>query len=391
MATAAQRAQKKDLGPDWRETLAASIRGFVRKTIGVALIGLSVALGVALVTHSSVDPSLSDRRRRPADQLARRVRRLFQRCRCCSCSGRPSALFLPLVALIGLRMVRGVDTGPHAARAAGRGDRRRADRHRARPLRRLRRFGPARPAMAGRSAWPAPMASMPAVELIGNPVDRRAAAPVPDGDPAHWPASSSAGSRSASGLKRSSGQPTGLRRDPAAPAPRPRRSREERWPTTRMASQRRRARVRRSRSPIRPGRSRRRQGATEDGQGSLPGRPASRSATITSCRRSTCSPPPPEKPQEPDRPRRPGAQRPPARKRARGFPRPRRHRRGPARPGRHHVRAGAGQRDQGQPGHPAGRRHRAQHVGAVGARRHHPRPKRDRHRAAQPEARDGVP
>ena len=25
MATAAQRAQKKDLGPDWRETLAASI------------------------------------------------------------------------------------------------------------------------------------------------------------------------------------------------------------------------------------------------------------------------------------------------------------------------------------------------------------------------------
>ena len=28
MATAAQRAQKKDLGPDWRDTLAASIRGF---------------------------------------------------------------------------------------------------------------------------------------------------------------------------------------------------------------------------------------------------------------------------------------------------------------------------------------------------------------------------
>ena len=59
MATAAQRAQKKDLGPDWRETLAASIRGFVRKTFGLALIALSVALAVALVTHSSTDPSLS--------------------------------------------------------------------------------------------------------------------------------------------------------------------------------------------------------------------------------------------------------------------------------------------------------------------------------------------
>ena len=59
MATAAQRAQKKDLGPDWRETLAASIRGFVRKTFGLALMGLSIALAVALITHSSTDPSLS--------------------------------------------------------------------------------------------------------------------------------------------------------------------------------------------------------------------------------------------------------------------------------------------------------------------------------------------
>ena len=59
MATAAQRAQRKDLGPDWRETLSASIRGFLRKTFGVALVALSVALGVALVTHSSVDPSLT--------------------------------------------------------------------------------------------------------------------------------------------------------------------------------------------------------------------------------------------------------------------------------------------------------------------------------------------
>ena len=44
---------------------------------------------------------------------------------------------------------------------------------------------------------------------------------------------------------------------------------------------------------------------------------------------------------------------------------------------------------QGQPGDPAGRRHRAQHVGAVGAGRDDPRAQRDRHRTAQPEARIG--
>ena len=74
-----------------------------------------------------------------------------------------------------------------------------------------------------------------------------------------------------------------------------------------------------------------------------------------------------------DRPRRARAQRAAARKRARGFPRPRRHRRGPPGPGRHDVRARAGERDQGEPGDPACRRHRPQHVGAVGARRDHSR------------------
>jgi len=110
MATAAQRAQKKDLGPDWREALAASIRGFIRKSVGVALIGLSVALGVALATHSSVDPSFTTAAAGPPTNwlgsfgayASDALLFLF---------GPASALFLPLVALIGLRMVRGVDTG----------------------------------------------------------------------------------------------------------------------------------------------------------------------------------------------------------------------------------------------------------------------------------------
>ena len=111
MATAAQRAQKKDLGPDWRETLAASIRGFVAQDVGVALIGLSVALGVALVTHSSTDPSFTTAAGGPPTNwlgpfgayASDALLFLF---------GPASALFLPLVALVGLRMVRGVDTGP---------------------------------------------------------------------------------------------------------------------------------------------------------------------------------------------------------------------------------------------------------------------------------------
>ena len=110
MATAAQRAQKKDLGPDWRETLAASIRGFVRKTVGVALIGLAIALAVALVTHSSTDPSLSTAAGGPPTNwvgsfgayASDALLFLF---------GPSTALFLPLVALVGIRMVRGVDTG----------------------------------------------------------------------------------------------------------------------------------------------------------------------------------------------------------------------------------------------------------------------------------------
>jgi S-DNA-T family DNA segregation ATPase FtsK/SpoIIIE len=111
MATAAQRAQKKDLGPHWRDTLAASIRGFVRKSVGVALVALSVALGVALVTHSSTDPSLTTAAGGPPTNwlgpfgayASDALLFLF---------GPASALFLPLVALIGIRMVRGVDIGP---------------------------------------------------------------------------------------------------------------------------------------------------------------------------------------------------------------------------------------------------------------------------------------
>ncbi|WP_037498722.1 DNA translocase FtsK [Sphingomonas jaspsi] len=108
MATAAQRAQKKDLGPDWRETLAVGIRNFLRKSFGAALIALSVALGVALITHNSVDPSLTTAAGGPPTNwlgsfgayASDALLFLF---------GIGAVLFLPLIALRGLRFMRGAE------------------------------------------------------------------------------------------------------------------------------------------------------------------------------------------------------------------------------------------------------------------------------------------
>ena len=39
MATAAERARKRDLGPDWREKLRDSVRLLAVRTIGTLLVG----------------------------------------------------------------------------------------------------------------------------------------------------------------------------------------------------------------------------------------------------------------------------------------------------------------------------------------------------------------
>ena len=59
MATAAERARKRDLGPDWREKLRDSVRLMAVRTVGTVLVAGSLAIGVALATHDSTDPSLS--------------------------------------------------------------------------------------------------------------------------------------------------------------------------------------------------------------------------------------------------------------------------------------------------------------------------------------------
>jgi len=110
MASAAQRAQKRDLEPHWRDKLGDSLRRFVRRSTGAVLIAASIGLSLSLITFSSVDPSLSTAAAGPptnwlgapgaysSDVLLL----LF---------GPAAALFLPLVALVGLRLLRGVEGG----------------------------------------------------------------------------------------------------------------------------------------------------------------------------------------------------------------------------------------------------------------------------------------
>jgi S-DNA-T family DNA segregation ATPase FtsK/SpoIIIE len=110
MATAAERARKRDLGPDWREKLHDSVRLLAVRSIGTLLVAASLALGVALATHDAVDPSFSTAAGGPpvnwvgsfgaysSDLLLM----LF---------GPAALLFLPVLAVAGLRMMRGEPAG----------------------------------------------------------------------------------------------------------------------------------------------------------------------------------------------------------------------------------------------------------------------------------------
>src|SRR4028119_190584 len=59
MATAAARARKRDLGPDWRDALGASLKRFALRSWGILLLGVSIAGALSLATHNSTDPSFT--------------------------------------------------------------------------------------------------------------------------------------------------------------------------------------------------------------------------------------------------------------------------------------------------------------------------------------------
>ncbi|MEO7365239.1 MAG: DNA translocase FtsK 4TM domain-containing protein [Sphingomicrobium sp.] len=115
MATAAARTKKRDLGPDWRDALGASLKRFAIRTWGALLVGIAVAGSLSLATHSSTDPSFTTAAGGPPSNWLGSIGAyasdvlllLF---------GMGSVLFLPVIALAGTRML-----GLQPSRAMGRG------------------------------------------------------------------------------------------------------------------------------------------------------------------------------------------------------------------------------------------------------------------------------
>jgi S-DNA-T family DNA segregation ATPase FtsK/SpoIIIE len=104
MATAAAGARKRDLDPDWRDSLRTSIRNLITRCGGAALLALACALALALATHDTTDPALMTAAGGPPSNwlglpgaFASDVLLLL--------FGLASALLLPPLALAGLRLL----------------------------------------------------------------------------------------------------------------------------------------------------------------------------------------------------------------------------------------------------------------------------------------------
>src|SRR5688500_18087972 len=105
MATVAARAPKRELAPDWRDALRDSVRRLAVRASGAMLLGFSAAAAVALATHSPTDPSLSTAAGgtpanwlgSPGAYVSDALLLLF---------GLGAALYLPVIALAGIRMMR---------------------------------------------------------------------------------------------------------------------------------------------------------------------------------------------------------------------------------------------------------------------------------------------
>ena len=108
MATAAARPSK-DLGPDWRDKLRESMRKLARRMWGTVLLALAAAGAVALASHSSTDPSFTTAAGGPADNWLGSAGAYVSDL-AFLVFGIGSALFLPVIAMAGLRMVRLVPT-----------------------------------------------------------------------------------------------------------------------------------------------------------------------------------------------------------------------------------------------------------------------------------------
>ncbi len=105
MATAAAKSGKRDLGPDWRDALRASMRRFALRSWGAMLLGLALALALALATHSTTDPSFNTAAGGPPSNWIGSLG-AYSSDLLLLVFGLGSVLFLPVIALAGLRMIR---------------------------------------------------------------------------------------------------------------------------------------------------------------------------------------------------------------------------------------------------------------------------------------------
>jgi DNA segregation ATPase FtsK/SpoIIIE, S-DNA-T family len=110
MATAAARAGKRDLGPDWRDALRSTAARFARRFMGVVLVAVAVALGVALATHSPTDPALTTAAGGPPVNWLGSVG-AYASDLLLLVFGVGSALFLPPTLLAGIRLIRLQESG----------------------------------------------------------------------------------------------------------------------------------------------------------------------------------------------------------------------------------------------------------------------------------------
>ncbi|WP_308515181.1 FtsK/SpoIIIE family DNA translocase [Sphingomonas flavescens] len=105
MATVATRAAKRELAPDWRDSLRETARRFFVRTGGVLLLLVSVAGGLALATHNPNDPSLSTAAGGPPTNWLGSVG-AYSSDILLLLFGLGAALFVPVVAIAGLRLLR---------------------------------------------------------------------------------------------------------------------------------------------------------------------------------------------------------------------------------------------------------------------------------------------
>jgi S-DNA-T family DNA segregation ATPase FtsK/SpoIIIE len=105
MATVAARAPKRELAPDWRDALREAARRLAIRSWGAILVAVSIAGALALASHSQTDPSLSTAAGGPPVNWLGSSGAYFSDI-LLLLFGLGSALFMPVIAVAGLRMAR---------------------------------------------------------------------------------------------------------------------------------------------------------------------------------------------------------------------------------------------------------------------------------------------